>query len=256
MTTRLEGSSTFRDLGGVRMRDGTRLRTGRLYRAGIIDVPSSRDQQILNGLGIRSVIDLRSTYERDRHANGWGLSGQANVIAANVESDIRVEARTKAFLGRGGTGANARMLMLDLYADFPRSFSEALPKICRSLATESDLPLLIHCTAGKDRTGFACALVLYALGCDEETIIDDFVRTADFIEYAAFEAKVAELLEGMLGYRPEPEVIRILCEVRGEYLETAFNAVRREYHSIERYLERVGGLSRATIEKMRELYVE
>ena len=109
------------------------------------------------------------------------------------------------------------------------------------LADET-LPALIHCTAGKDRTGFVCAMLLHALGADERTIVADYLGTAEFIGSESILRATAQMLEAYLGEPPEGEVVKAVAGVRGEYIEAALDEVRRTHGSLERYLRVVGGL--------------
>ncbi|MBW2696889.1 MAG: tyrosine-protein phosphatase, partial [Deltaproteobacteria bacterium] len=95
-------------------------------------------------------------------------------------------------------------------------------------------PALVHCTAGKDRAGFASALILRVLGVPEETVYQDFLRTnvytAEFIERTLMMIRVASL------FRTDPEDVRPLMSVRREYLEAAFDTIDEEYGGFDAYV--------------------
>lgn len=239
----LGAAPTFRDVGGLTVGDGRRVRTGRLYRAGGLQQPTAKDRVSLQRTGIRTVLDLRSEVECKLHPSAWGEACRARVVQCDVNQDIRAGGHDLLDLLRAGRGeAGAREMMRQTYRGFGRAFEQQLPRLFSMFLADETLPALIHCTAGKDRTGFACAMLLYALGADERTIVADYLSTAQFIGSESILLATAKMLEAYLGEAPDGEVVKAVAGIRGEYIEAALGEVRRTHGSLERYLRVVGGL--------------
>ena len=239
----LDSAPTFRDVGGLTMTDGRRVRAGRLYRAGGLLQPTVRDRESLQRTGIRTVFDFRSEVECRLHPSAWGEACRARVVQCDVNRDIRSGGQELLDLLRAGRGeAGAREMMRQTYRGFGRAFEQQLPRLFSMFLVDETLPALIHCTAGKDRTGFACAMLLYALGADEWTIVADYLSTAQFIGSESILRATAQMLEAYLGDAPDGEVVKAVAGVRGEYIEAALDEVRWTHGSLDRYLQVVGGL--------------
>jgi protein-tyrosine phosphatase len=239
----LDAAPTFRDLGGLAIADGRHVRTGRLYRAGGLQQLAAGDCESLQRLGIRRVFDLRSELECRLHPSAWGDACGARVVQCDVNRDIRAGGHDLLDLLRGGRGeAGAREMMRRTYRGFGIAFAQQLPRLFAMLLADENLPALIHCTAGKDRTGFACAMLLHALGADEGTIVADYLDTAEFLGSDSILRATAQMLEAYLGEPPDGGVVKAVAGVRAEYIEAALDEIRRTHGSLERYLQLVGGL--------------
>jgi protein-tyrosine phosphatase len=112
----------------------------------------------------------------------------------------------------------------------------------RELGKPGSLPALVHCTGGKDRTGFAAALLLLAVGVPRETAIEDYLLSNRYL--AAFARVVRDGIE--------PELLRPVVEVRRAYIETSLEEVDRRYGSLDSYLHRGLGLDDAVLRRLRE----
>ncbi|NJL12698.1 MAG: tyrosine-protein phosphatase [Microscillaceae bacterium] len=119
------------------------------------------------------------------------------------------------------------------------------------LLEEKNLPLLFHCTAGKDRTGFAAALLLSALGVCRDWIYADYLAS----NYFRREENIRIIRKARLVGIPS-HLITPVMEVRAEYLEAAFEEIEKEYENVENYLHQVMGLNAEKIQRLRELYLE
>lgn len=257
MTPRIDAAPTFRDVGGLTVGDGRRVRSGRLYRAGGLLQPGAGDRDSLRGLGIRTVFDLRSRVEQELHPSAWGEACAARVVHCDVNRDVRAGGRDLLDLLRAGRGeAGAREMMRLTYRGFGRAFGLHLPQMFAMLLADTGLPALVHCTAGKDRTGFACAVLLHALGADEATIVGDYLATAEFVGATTILRSTAEMLEAYLGERPEDDVVKAVAGVRGEYLEAALDEIRQDYGSLQRYVQDIGGLDAERRQRLQALLLE
>ena len=169
----LQGASNFRDLGGYPGLGGRTVRWRRLFRSDHLARLSAQDQQALAGLGIARAVDLRG--EAERNALAYTLPGvqyHPLTIEPTVVQRIQEVLRSGASL----SPQDAAGLMQDTYRGFVHDNAPRFAALLRMLV-ERDDPLVFHCTAGKDRTGFAAALILLALGVPREVVMEDYLLT-------------------------------------------------------------------------------
>lgn len=158
------GAFNFRDLGGLPLRDGRRVRPGRLYRSDTLQALTQEDVCYLHDhCGVRTVVDLRLAVEvRDEGRGLIADCGDVNFINSPLEM-------------ASTDGIPAGEVLQRLYE---RSLaSESLPRAITSIAEQAERPLLIHCAAGKDRTGIVAAMVLGLIGVELEAIVGDYMRS-------------------------------------------------------------------------------
>ena len=164
LSHRLEGAPNFRDLGGYHTRDGSRVRRGQLFRSQSLAYLTDADVDALHDLGVQLVCDLRSDGERRRSPNRLHPQFDGERLEIGIDADLRANGNPfLAAIASDPTPAAARRVMLSIYSDLPNAFAVIWPHLIDGLLERERLPALIHCTAGKDRTGFACALLLLAL---------------------------------------------------------------------------------------------
>jgi protein-tyrosine phosphatase len=215
----LEGASNFRDVGGYPASDGRTVRWRKIFRSNHLGHLTDADIDIVRKLGVKTAFDFRGSEERTaavckvEEIEVHSLPIEPTVVAA-------LRARLQA---RALSSADALDIMRESYRGYVRlnthSFRELFAQILKDTA-----PLVIHCTAGKDRTGFSVALVLHALGVPSEVISDDYLLTNRF-------------------YRRDPnaspdlpdDVRNAIGSVEASFLAAGFEAVRADYGSLEGY---------------------
>jgi hypothetical protein len=177
----LEGARNVRDLGGLPTVDGGVTRHGVLLRADALDALTAADvATLVDRLGLRTVVDLRSDIERVER--GRGPLGERGAIAyAELEvvpvADLgrRRERRAVAY----ASGADPHSIMADGYAELLDLGARAFRLAAETLAADGGTPALFHCAAGKDRTGVLAALLLDNAGVDPAAIVADYALTDD-----------------------------------------------------------------------------
>lgn len=239
---RLEGSSNFRDLGGYATADGRRLQWRRIFRSDHLAGLSAADLQTLAELGIGHSVDFRGANECTVQSYAWP---QFKRHAFMVEPTV--VQRTQALLAAGHrlTAADTVGMMQETYLSFVRDNADRFARLFQ-LLLQSDAPLVFHCTAGKDRTGWAAALILHALGVSREQIMEDYLLTN--VHYQRPVAAGA-------GRLPE-EVLEVLWRVQAPFLDCALDLVEREHGGMDRYLAEVLGMDRAAREELARRYLE
>ncbi|MFE7581755.1 tyrosine-protein phosphatase [Streptomyces gardneri] len=256
----LQGAVNVRDLGGYVTYDGGRVRHGLAYRGDHLAKLTAADLATLAGLGLGTVVDLRIPLEvsydgADRLPAGAvpvarpitdnGLFGR---LTAAIGS--RDPVRQEEMLG----GGRAAAFMSDVYRTFVTDAANraAFAQTLRDLADPRRGPLLLHCTSGKDRTGWTGYLLLTLLGVPTAAARADYLASNTI--RAAYDAKVREgLRQG--GFMQNPDLIVPLQEVRPEYLDTALDQVRASYGSLLRYYSDGLGLEFRDVLALRERLV-
>lgn len=254
----LDGAPNFRDLGGHRAADGRRVRWGRLYRAGSLAKLTPSDRAAVEALDIGWVFDLRTDAEVTT-APDPDL-GVRRVHLPVIDGAIDVEALTVA-VETGDLGAIADGLLVAGTARIATEFPGQWAVLMAHLAMNAGSTTLIHCTGGKDRTGWASALVLRALGVPPEVVMEDYLQSNTCLaeRTAAFLSSVRATVSADRGV-PESAVdlggLPGLLGVRPAYLEAAFAAVDAEHGSFDAYLTGGLGCTREAIARLRDDLLE
>jgi protein-tyrosine phosphatase len=227
----LQGASNFRDLGGYPTNDGRTTRWRHIFRSNHLGQLTAADVEIVRALGIRSAFDFRGVEER---AAGVCVVNEITVHSLPIEPSV--VAALRAELARGTlTAPVALELMRESYRNYVRHHTHSFRELFGHLL-EDHAPLVIHCTAGKDRTGFASALILHALGVPEDVIAEDYLLTNRHYKRDATAA--IDLPD---------DVRNAIGNVESSYLAAAFEAVGEEYGDLETYLR--DGLKLDTAER-------
>ncbi|AOE87344.1 tyrosine-protein phosphatase [Pseudomonas sp. TCU-HL1] len=251
----LQGAANVRDLGGYRTEDGRRVKWGLLYRGGALDKLTEHDQQHLQRLGLQRVVDLRSPAEIDDAPDRLPPDLLARRIELPVTAgnlDIRDLTR------RIHAGDLASLDLQDILMEGNRSFVREHAGIFRDwlhgLLNDQSAPVLFHCTAGKDRTGYAAAVLLLALGVPEATVMQDYMASNQYL--AEKNLRIAEQVRQASGGRTDPALLQSLLGVEPRYLQAAFDAMREEQGSVDAYLRQTLGLDDATRAGLQERFLE
>jgi protein-tyrosine phosphatase len=241
----LEGGRNFRDLGGLRTGDGYAVRSGLFYRSGPLGSLTERGRADFARLRVTRIVDLRTTDERSHDAYSQkGVFGDAYWTRDYGMSmgDMRAIFSDPAKL----TAENMRGMMTMAYRTMPREQAPAYRELFASLVAGRG-PVVVNCTAGKDRTGIAAALVLTALGVPYETVRADFLLSNGAPGMNTLGGSIPAALS-----RLPAEVTAPLIGVEGVYLDTAFAELRQHYGSVDVYLEKelgVGPRERAQLRR-------
>ena len=254
----LEGTPNFRDLGGYETADGRHVRWGQVFRSGALVDLTPADLATVDALGIQLVCDLRSDSEVETDPDP-DLDAEALRLTVTDES-VDVQAITDAVLA-GDLDQISPDLLLDGMPAIATEFPDAWRTLVQRVSDEANRPTNVHCSAGKDRAGWASALILRALGVPEETVMEDYLLSNDYLAASNEDtlAQVRTVVAGVQGV-PEDEVdmsnLEALLEVRPEYLQAAFDAVDEQYGSFEAYLTDGLGLTQEEIDALRDHLLE
>lgn len=249
----IDGGINFRDLGGYAIPGGQSLAWKRLYRSGHFSDVTVPGWQSMGELGIRTVIDFREPFERVALPTVWGcepqpeLLSQGHAAGASFDNADLLAWDDDLDLGR------ARERRIRSYANKPLEYAPAMRRLFHTLADESAYPLVMHCVGGKDRTGFAAAIVLDWLGVPREQIVEDYMLSAKSVSRITPE-RVRRIIEMYGLQQSNPDSLKAITEVRPEYLQAALARVDRLGGAAE-YLRETVGVSSLQLDQAKQLLV-
>lgn len=244
-----EAIENFRDFGGYDTACGRGVKRGLLYRSANHARATDADLEALRAMGVAAIIDLRRPVERTREPSRRWADFAARVIENDLESHhqdwaevLRSADPDAAWFRNDGLGFYAQALFEPRHVDlFSRYF--------RALA-EVEGPIVVHCAAGKDRTGMICALTHHLAGVSQDDILEDYLLTNDPARIARRAESFSVWFEETLGRPIDPEAARVALSVFPEYLDCAFQAAVDAHGSLDGYLADVLGVDAALRERL------
>jgi protein-tyrosine phosphatase len=248
----LNGLPNFRDFGGYATTDGRRVRTGLLYRSQAFGGATAEDLEYLATLGIRLVCDLRSELERRKAQDRWPVGVEPPRLYLDIRNDARAgHSELIDTIRSQPNPAGVHRGMMLIYRGMPAAFAPVLPQLFEHLLDPSHLPMVIHCHAGKDRTGFICAVLLAALGVETQHIVADYLLTAQRMDRMRLSLDLVDTFSSFVGVPLTAEALQVALDVRPEYLDAAMHSMATDYGGIDGYLRTAGQLDAAQREQLR-----
>jgi protein-tyrosine phosphatase len=246
----LAGALNFRDMGGYPTAAGGSTRWRRLYRSGTAHALTDADLAWLTGRGIRFAYDLRSDSERQHQPNR--LQDIAHLRYRFVHHDQIAGDIGRSLRAAGARGEDMRRQMREFYRQLPYAFKDSYRALLTHLA-DGDLPLVFNCSAGKDRTGVAAALILSLLEVPPAVILEDYLLTEQCFEQSCelFAGKYRSFLEGVPRDVWEP-----LLKADADYLRATLEQLEGAHGSVVNYVRSELGLSHAVIARIRSNLIE
>jgi protein-tyrosine phosphatase len=249
----IEGAKNFRDLGGYQNKDGRRVKWGLLYRSGRLSELTDEDVRYFSRLNIGTICDFRRDDEQMRSPSRLPDDPFPTIRNLTIGAGSSKTFLERVENGKAGT-ADMAAAMIQIYEDFVENQADPYSEMFECLLQTNQQGVLIHCTAGKDRTGFGAALILYALGVDKETIMEDYLLTTRYFPIDYEMKLMAE--KYAVPDHVDLNAMRPVFEVRREYLETAFDLIEKEYNSIDTYLDRCLNVNRDVREELMDKFLE
>jgi protein-tyrosine phosphatase len=246
-----QGTPNFRDFGGYRTADGRQVKWGYLFRSGQLNHLSEQDLELLGNLNLDLICDFRRIEEQESERSR--LPERQPKVAS---LPIIPGSNARFFEEAEGRKTAGRQTMHDFMLEVNRQFAEdqtdVYARMFREILALEDARFLVHCAAGKDRTGFAAALVLLALGVPRELVMQDYMLTA---RYFLPEQELERLRHKYQMEDMEVEAILPILEVHEDYLSRALESIGRNYKSVEAYLEEALGVGPAELAELRSRYL-
>jgi protein-tyrosine phosphatase len=247
-------AANLRDVGGWPTRDGRQVRSGLVYRSAELSRLHGTDLEAFAELGIRTVYDLRTAAETARQPDALpeGTASEALDVLADAEHAAPAElqsifenpGRASEFLTEG----QAERYFETAYRAFVTlpSARSAYRRLFEGLAF-AEVPVLYHCTTGKDRTGWATAVLFRLLGVPEDQLLEDYLLTNTELL-----PMVQPWMDQFAAGGGDPGLLMPILGVQQSYLDAAFAQLEESYHSVEDYFVTGLGLSPATLDALRE----
>jgi protein-tyrosine phosphatase len=228
--TQLEGGRNFRDIGGYQTADGYKVKWNVMYRSGSLGSLTSAGQAELARLHIASEIDLRTTEERSHDT--FNIKGAIGPGYWSRDYGMSMGNMGALFADPSKiTADSVRAMMGQVYKTLPREQAPAYRELFARLQAGTG-PLVLNCTAGKDRTGVGTALVLTALGVPYDAVRQDFLLSNGAPGMTSLRGAIASPLAKL-----PPDVVAPLIGVDGSYLDAAFAQMKADYGSVENYMQ-------------------
>jgi protein tyrosine/serine phosphatase len=242
---RLEGVENFRDYGGYDTASGRRIRRGLLFRSANWSAPTDADFEAINALGLTHVVDLRRQGERETNPARRPTDFTAEIIDNALMEEV--EDGYLHFIQTGELTVPAMQAFLTEYnrnAPFEPRHIDLFRRYFKALG-EGEGAILIHCAAGKDRTGLLAALTHHLAGVSHEDIVADYLLTNDEARLAVRAPLYAAWIEETTGRKPSIEFVRATLGVERRFIETAFAVIEEKYGTVDAYLRDVLGVDDA-----------
>jgi len=247
----LQGGRNFRDLGGYRTTDGRSVKWGLLFRSGSMTGLTRADYDSLAKRGLRVVCDLRATGERKAEPVNWPSAKAPRVLSDDYELDNAM------FMPKGAmqdwTADQARA---SLAASYPRMLAQFNGQYRRMFGelVAGHAPLAFNCSAGKDRTGIAAALLLTALGVPRDVVIDDYLLTNQTLNANSLMRGAATANSPWM--KLSPDVLKAFLGADRSYIEAALAVVDGHKDGAQGYLRDELGMGPQELALLRRLYLQ
>jgi protein-tyrosine phosphatase len=242
----LQGALNFRDVGGLAAANGQQVRRGLLFRSDALAQLTDADLRVVDRLGLRTIVDLRTARERSRNPDRLPPSARPRCIHLPMSDRLMQGStlRQVAWIVACGPSIDPAALLRQQYTAFAFECTESVCALLRCIADPANLPALVHCTAGKDRTGFTMAVLLLTLGVAPELVIADHLLSNRFLQPAT--PRFVRRLRWLSLGRLRPQQIAPLFEARADLLEHVLELIGTKHGTIQAWLEHACGVDLVT----------
>jgi protein-tyrosine phosphatase len=240
----------FRDCGGYTTFDGAHTRSGRLYRSGTLDDARNGDLRTVQAIGLKTIVDLRAPREKKKdlpHLDG------VRRVDVPIELENRTREKIQPLMTKRGAEGEVIEVLKQMYRDLADEAWPQAGQLFKVLLNADAYPVLIHCRAGKDRTGFMCALVQQAVGVERAAIFQDYCETNN--HFGLVSPRMERLMKIMSFGKLQLENVRASLSASEEYLQAALDQIDQCHGGMTAYLAKCGVTS-SEIETLRGLLVE
>ncbi|PKP82796.1 MAG: hypothetical protein CVT79_04995 [Alphaproteobacteria bacterium HGW-Alphaproteobacteria-18] len=252
----LSGVMNFRQMGGLKGQNGRRIRPGLFWRSAGLDQPHLQDIDQIKSLNLKTIVDLRGDRERAAFPTHPSLTQLCDVIWSPPEAE-NSQAEALMLLSKSSDDVTLIGAIASLYTRIADQHAAHVRMVFDAIASDR-VPILVHCAAGKDRTGVVVAIVLEALGVDRRDIMSSYLETNDHLDWDRLSIAATAgtgVKESGLDLTTPP-ALALLKRAHPQFLEAAFSNIETSYGSIDIYLEQKAGVSSATIKRVRENLLE
>ena len=249
------GAHNFRDLGGYKTEDGRALKWGKICRSDDLHLLTDEDLKYLSRLNIKSVVDFRSDEERESEPDRLNPDMTQLLLPIKFQPEELDDETLKNLMKNLTFGTlDSSNLLRDFNIVIVKDFATEYKKFFRHVIENNAEPIVFHCTAGKDRAGFASAMILTVLGVPREKVIEDYLLTNTYVK----DHVDSEMLEIELKtfFRADTDNLRKINLVEERYIQAAFDTIDSEWGGMDNYISGALGLSEEDILKLKDFYLE
>lgn len=241
----MESIHNFRDFGGCKTKNGTSLKKGLLYRSGDLSKASDSDIDYIASLGIKTVCDLRSEFERQKEPDRIPVAKPFTFFNIPMRPIVDYHGRSLGRLFSLMFGSERKMDYIaesyQAYREYATNYLPQLKALFHRISNPENLPVLIHCSAGKDRTGVVSSLLQLILGVPLETVMDDYLKTNDHLD--AYKQEIFQRFSKLAYFGVPWRMYAPLFDARSDYLSAALSQVKEEFGVIDQWIRRGLGFS-------------
>ncbi len=242
----LSGAVNFRDLGGTVTSDSRLVKRGLVFRSDHLSRLSTDDHTILQRMQLKIVCDLRSVREQEKAPDLLPDDSSVHLLSLPVQDRFFDPATAMNRLKAGDDSWLSMDFLVGLYRRYLDDFGPTWGSVLSLIAADDNLPLVFHCTGGKDRTGILAALLLKTLGVEDEQILSDHL-----LSDACNAERLEPLFARLEALGVDAEKARYYLQAPAEPLVALFDHLKKVYGTAEDYLINQGGLEQATISAIR-----
>lgn len=248
---KLEGAPNFRDLGGYKTVDGRSVKWGLFFRSDNLHHLTDQDLARISDLGIRLVCDFRGPEEKAEEPDRLPASSPPRLAELEIwDPSFSAKGFREQMFSGDFDELDLGEILVEGNRLFATRFSPLYAEMFELIMQPKNLPAVVHCTAGKDRAGFASALILRVLGVPMETIYDDFLLTNFYTKEKIDRAVLITRLLTL--FRASEEQLRAVMGVERRFLEAGFEEIDKQYGSFKNYRRNILGISDSALTAFRE----
>lgn len=231
----LQGDPNFWDLGGYTVRSGSRVSLGKVFRSGRLDRLSKTDWVSLDELQLRTIVDLRSSDEREEAPDPPDPKNKTAYVSIPLARNGLGKEQVIDLFRRAAAGElDTHQHMIETYRKIPEEFAPAMKKLLHLMLDPGVYPILFHCTAGKDRTGYTAAVLLALLGADNALIKRDYLQYVRHDLEASAKRYAASFDKHGVSVAYQDTYPYLIADAA--YIEAFLNQVDAEWGSIQNYI--------------------
>jgi protein-tyrosine phosphatase len=256
---KFDGAKNFRDIGGLETVSGHPMKQGVLFRSDALHKLTKRDARKIEDLNIKLICDLRTPNERKGKLDR--LQYRSAIRRVNIplypfplRQDPGVYARMMSFLFGKYKGIDLALFMRENYLRVALEHPREINGIITLLSDGNNVPAIIHCAGGKDRTGWLSFLLQSLAGVPQERMFEDYLLSNDFLLRDL--KKTDRTIKWLTFFQFDLNTMRPMLEARADYLKNTIGVVLEKHGTIEAYLTNVCGISHETLHRMRELLLK
>ena len=249
------GAHNFRDLGGYKTEDGRTVKWGKIYRSDNLHFLTDEDLKYMKRLNIKSVVDFRSVGERENEPDRLNPDMTQVLLPIKFQPKELDDGSIKNLMKDLTFGdLDSSNLLRDFNIVIVEEFTDEYKNFFRHIIENNAEPLVFHCTAGKDRAGFASAMILTILGVPREKVIEDYLLTNTYVKDHV-DDKMLEI-ELKTFFRADTDNLRKINLVEERYIQAAFDTIDSKWGGMDRYISEALNLNEEDILKLQDFYLE